>query len=107
MPEPIKKISSSNWNYYFNFTKSRLAESENVETYECDILDLFNEPTYENVVAARVRYLYSEAQEFSLINNYNRFTLGLSTDESDKEDYLTYLAEVAKIKIEVKSIFDS
>ena len=43
-----------------------------------------------------------ETEEFSLINKYNAFALGLSTDEADKQEYEDYLTEVLSIKAMVK-----
>ena len=42
-------------------------------------------------------------EEFSLINKYNAFVLGLSTDETDKTEYEAYLSEVIAVKAMVRA----
>lgn len=44
-----------------------------------------------------------ETEEFSLINKYNAFVLGLSTDEADKTEYENFLTEVMAVKAMVRN----
>lgn len=44
-----------------------------------------------------------ETEEFSLINKYNAFVLGLSTDKADKTEYENYLKEVLAVKAMVRA----
>ena len=51
----------------------------------------------------QIRPLRTGTEEFSLINKYNAFVLGLSTDEADKTEYENYLKEVLAVKAMVRA----
>ena len=73
------------------------------KAYDYDTVEVWGRPDYDKCVKAVLRSRRDETEEFSLINKYNAFVLGLSTDEADKEEYEAYLTEVMAVKAMVRN----
>lgn len=111
--KPSTFLQFSNGNYRYNFNIEEKTEEiiigERTITrnfYEYDVVKIQGTPTYEKCVQAVIRSIYDENKEFSLINKYNAFVLGISTNEIDKTNYENYLLEVQRIKEMVKADFE-
>lgn len=90
--------------YNFNIVDGKIAdESGKMQpSFFYDQVKITGIPTYEKCVRAVIRSLYDESKEFGLINMYNALILGISTDETDKEEYKDYLRNIIAIKNMVK-----
>ena len=73
-PPILQDLGNGSWHYNYNITE----------------VEIQSEPM-------------AETEEFSLINKYNAFVLGLSTDETDKTEYEAYLSEVIAVKAMVRA----
>ena len=73
------------------------------KAYDYDTVEVWGRPDYDKCVKAVLRSRRDETEEFSLINKYNAFVLGLSTDEADKTEYENYLKEVLAVKAMVRA----
>lgn len=73
------------------------------EGIRLDTVEVWGRPDYDKCVKAVLRSRRDETEEFSLINKYNAFVLGLSTDEADKTEYENYLKEVLAVKAMVRA----
>ena len=73
------------------------------KAYDYDTVEIWGRPDYDKCVKAVLRSRRDETEEFSLINKYNAFVLGLSTDETDKTEYEAYLSEVIAVKAMVRA----
>ena len=80
-PPILQDLGNGSWHYNYNIT----------------------EVDYDKCVKAVLRSRRDETEEFSLINKYNAFVLGLSTDEADKTEYENYLKEVLAVKAMVRA----
>lgn len=105
-PDIIVDLGNGSFHYNYNIkevevpaTEERPARTE----YEYETVQVWGHPTYDKCVKAVLRDRRDETEEFSLINKYNAFTLGLSSDEADKAEYEDYLREVLDVKAMVKA----
>ena len=73
------------------------------KAYDYDTVEVWGRPDYDKCVKAVLRSRRDETEEFSLINKYNAFVLGLSTDKADKTEYENYLKEVLAVKAMVRA----
>lgn len=108
-PPKFVNLGDGSWHYNYNIkevqVEAETAEGEEPTTktaFEYETVQIWGTPTYDKCVKAVLRDRRDETEEFSLINKYNAFALGLSTDEADKQEYEDYLTEVLSIKAMVK-----
>ena len=103
-PPTLHNLGNGYWYYNFNIIDGKIAdESGKMQpSFFYDQVKITGTPTYEKCVRAVIRSLYDESKEFSLINKYNAFSLGISTNEADKAEYEAYLRAVIAIKNMVK-----
>ena len=103
-----------NGSYYYNYnihevtvpvepTKDEAEDTEEKTVFEYEAVLVWGIPNYEKCVKAVLRDRRDETEEFSLINKYNAFKLGLSTDPADETEYKEYLAEVLSVKAMVRA----
>lgn len=108
-PPIIQDLGNGSYYYNYNIHEVRVpaepTEGEEPTTktaFEYETVQVWGTPTYDKCVKAVLCDRRDETEEFSLINKYNAFALGLSTDEADKQEYEDYLTEVLSIKAMVK-----
>ena len=110
----MQDLGNGSWHYNYNITEVEvqpepMAEQEGEQTqaarkaYDYDTVEIWGRPDYDKCVKAVLRSRRDETEEFSLINKYNAFVLGLSTDETDKKEYEAYLSEVIAVKAMVRA----
>lgn len=104
-PPIILDLGDGSWHYNYNIkevqVETEVAEGEEPTTktaFEYETVQVWGTPDYDKCVKAVLRSQRGETEEFNLINKYNAFALGLSTDEADKQEYEDYLNEVLRIK---------
>lgn len=113
-PPILQDLGNGSWHYNYNIAEVEVlpepmavAEGEQAPTarkaYDYDTVEVWGRPDYDKCVKAVLRSRRDETEEFSLINKYNAFVLGLSTDEADKEEYEAFLTEVMAVKAMVRN----
>lgn len=113
-PAILQDLGNGSWHYNYNITEVEVAAEPMAEqdgeqvpaarkAYDYDTVEVWGRPDYDKCVKAVLRSRRDETEEFSLINKYNAFVLGLSTDEADKTEYENYLKEVLAVKAMVRS----
>lgn len=110
----MQDLGNGSWHYNYNITEVEvrpepMAEAEGEQApaarkaYDYDTVEVWGRPDYDKCVKAVLRSRRDETEEFSLINKYNAFVLGLSTDEADKTEYENFLTEVMAVKAMVRN----
>ncbi len=110
----MQDLGNGSWHYNYNITEVEIQSEPMAETegeqepaarkaYDYDTVEIWGRPDYDKCVKAVLRSRRDETEEFSLINKYNAFVLGLSTDETDKTEYEAYLSEVIAVKAMVRA----
>ena len=113
-PPILQNLGNGSWHYNYNIAEVEVrpepmavAEGEQApaarKAYDYDTVEVWGRPDYDKCVKAVLRSRRDETEEFSLINKYNAFVLGLSTDEADKEEYEAFLTEVMAVKAMVRN----
>lgn len=104
-PPKLLDLGNGSWHYNHNIKEVEVENEEGeIKTeYEYDTVLIWGTPNYDKCVKAVLRDRRDETEEFSLINKYNAFTLGLSTDEADRQEYEDYLTEVLSVKAMVRA----
>jgi len=105
-PATIEKVGDGT--HYYNYgikqtERPREDEQEPAQEFEYQSVRIYGELTAENILKAVLRDRRTEAEEIDLLNRYNSFTLGISEDEADKEDYENYLVEIRETRGMVQS----
>lgn len=108
-PKTIEIIGNDK--YYFNYDikeydKYINEEGEEVVRYSYIQIKLIGVPQYRDVVRRIIREYISDNEEFELINDYNKYKLGILTDKNVEQKYLNYLNLVEEIKTNVKLYFN-
>lgn len=111
-PVVLHDLGNGSWHYNYNITEVEAPEPitqisghtpEIRKAYNYETVKIWGTPNYDKCVKAVLRSRRDETEEFSLINKYNAFILGLSTDEADKAKYEAYLSEVLAVKAMVQA----
>lgn len=113
-PPILQDLGNGSWHYNYNITEVEIQSEPMAETedeqepaarkaYDYDTVEIWGRPDYDKCVKAVLRSRRDETEEFSLINKYNAFVLGLLTDETDKTEYEAYLSEVIAVKAMVRA----
>lgn len=103
----------NNNNYYYNYNIQPVVVQKTLEDgtsqqenqYEYVSIKLHGTPNYNDCARAVIRYYITAEDEFSLINDYNAYKLGLIDDFKVEEDYQNYLTLLYNIKSRVKQDF--
>ena len=114
-PNPIEYLGDGTYYYNCNIVESEATrkvdeESDEEETYTVYSyiqIHLRGKANYTDCVKAVIRAFISESEEFDLVNSYNKYTLGLSSNENDRDKYIEYLQLLSTIKEEVKKDFNN
>lgn len=113
LPNPIERLGNNT--YYYNYDiQSKVIDVTDPETQEVAQetrytfiqVHLHGYPDYKQCVKAIIRQYVSQEEEFDLINSANSLTLGISSNESDRQKYIDYLTLVQNIKDKVKSDYE-
>ena len=108
----MQDLGNGSWHYNYNITEvdvkpGPITKDEQAaaawKAYDYDTVEVWGQPDYDKCVKAVLRSRRDETEEFSLINKYNAFVLGLSTEEADKTEYENYLKEVLAVKAMVRT----
>lgn len=113
-PPILQDLGNGSWHYNYNIAEVEVrpepmavAEGEQApaarKAYDYNTVEVWGRPDYDKCVKAVLRSRRDETEEFSLINKYNAFVLGLSTDEADKKEYEAFLTEVMAVKAMVRN----
>lgn len=110
-PPIILDLGNGSFHYNYNIKEVEVQpgdiQQEKTEApqigYEYETVQVWGIPDYDKCIKAVLRDRRNETEEFSLINKYNAFVLGLSTDEADKAEYEAYLSEVIAVKAMVRA----
>lgn len=103
-PAIIQDLGNGAYHYNYNVVERTIEDEETGEktVYDYDTVQVWENPTYDNLTRAIIRSELDETEEFSLINDYYAAQLGIETNEDRKtkavNDYKAYLAHVADIK---------
>lgn len=108
-PPKLLDLGNGSWHYNHNIKEVEVEteEGEIKTEYEYDTVLIWGTPNYDKCVTAVLRDRRNETEEFSLINKYNAFTLGLTTDPADETEYKEYLTEVLSVKAMVRADLDN
>lgn len=105
-PPCLLDLGNGSWHYNYNITEVETPAEQGDETadetvrisYDYDTVLIWGTPNEDKCIKAVLRDRRDETEEFNLINKYNSFVVGISTDESDKTEYEDYLREVSSVK---------
>lgn len=113
-PPCLLDLGNGSWHYNYNITEVETpaepteqgddtAEPAVRVSYNYDTVLIWGAPNADKCIKAVLRDRRDETEEFNLINKYNSFVVGISTDENDKTEYEDYLREVSSVKAMVYS----
>ena len=108
-PSAFEAVGNGNWLYRWDIQEEvieREPDMGSVTQYSYNEATIHGKPEYGNCVEAVIRSDYSTEAEFSLINQYNAYQQGISSDASVVSEYEKYLAYVSFVKAMVKKDFD-
>ena len=108
-PSAFEAVGNGNWLYRWDIQEEvieREPDMGSVTQYSCNEATIHGKPEYGNCVEAVIRLDYSAEAELSLINQYNAYQQGISSNASVVSEYEKYLAYVSSVKAMVKKDFD-
>ena len=110
-PSAFEAVGNSNWLYRWDIQEEKVQSeamqegdkepAERVQ-YSCREATIHGKPEYGRCVEAVIRSDYSAEGELSLINQFNAYQQGVSSDASVVSEYEEYLAFVSSVKSMVK-----
>lgn len=113
--QPPKVESLNNGTYYYNYDiQTKQVSAPDMETNEMTEetrytyiqVHLHGQPDYKECIKAVIRQYVDQDEEFDLINSSNSIVLGISSDQSERQKYLSYLELVGDIKTRVRTDFN-
>lgn len=113
--QPPKVESLNNGTYYYNYDiQTKQVSVPDMETnkmteetrYTYIQVHLHGQPDYKECIKAVIRQYVDQDEEFDLINSSNSIVLGISSDQSERQKYLSYLELVGDIKTRVRTDFN-
>ena len=117
-PSKIEAVGNGNYLYRWDIQEEKIQSQvmqvgdeepiASVETvqYSCREVTIHGIPEYGKCVEAVIRSDYSAESEPALINQYNSYQQGVSSDASVVNEYEEYLAFVLSVKSMVKADFE-
>ena len=78
------------------------AEQEKVSSWKCEEVTVWPPTTADKVIEAVIREKYSASDEIGLVNKFNAYQQGVSSNASVVSEYEEYLAFVLSVKDMVK-----
>lgn len=100
-PDVIQRIAPGQYLFNYNVTEHFDDEGQQ-QGYECDQVEIAGLPNYEVIVRKIIREKYNESEEFSIVNKYNAWQMGIGTADA-RSRYQDFLVEVNRIKDLVKN----
>lgn len=94
LPKTLEKDNDGSYLFRFNIEEEYVEDEsgEKVKVgWKCCEVRTFSEPTKANLKRVIIRWVLDETAEFALVNSYNKYVLGLITDESVVSEYKEYL----------------
>ena len=105
-PLPIEHLGDNTYYYNYDIREYTVPDKEGTHIkYSFIQVHLRGLANYEDCVKAVIRAHVSENEEFDLVNSYNKYVLGMSTNEADKTNYIEYLKLLQTIKENIKEDF--
>ena len=98
-PPVIERVAPGQ--YLFNYN---IEQGDNDTGWLCEQVDIVGAPTYEKIVRAIIRSRYDESEEFSILNKYNAYNMGIG-EESARNRYQEFLVEIQQVKTLVEAAF--
>lgn len=105
-PEVLQNQNNGSWLYNYDITsviKSDPQTGAEQEEWECNQVIIWGEVTKKKVKTAIITSEISSDDEKKLINDYNAFKEGVLTNESYRQNYLSFLERRKAIKEMVDS----
>lgn len=100
-PKTFVKVGNGSWWYNYNIKVVDVTDPETDQLhteYHYQSVQVWQQPNDDILKKAVISEKYAESDEINLQNNFNRYQLGLYTDESYKTDYVNYLKDVDAMK---------
>lgn len=105
-PLPVEYLGDGSYYYNYDIREYVVPDVEGTHIeYSFVQVHLRGLANYADCVEAVIRAYVSESQEFDLVNSYNKFVLGLSTDVKYRDEYIAYLNLLEEIKTNIKKNF--
>lgn len=105
-PLPIEYLGDNTYYYNYDIREYIVQDEEDSHTeYSFIQVHLRGPANYTDCVRAVIRAYVSESEEFDLVNSYNKYVLGMSTDEADRTKYIEYLELLQTIKEKIREDF--
>lgn len=117
-PSALEAVGNGNWLYRWDIQEEKvqseamqdgseepIASVERVQ-YSCREVTIHGKPEYGKCVEAVIRSDYSAEAELSLINQFNAYQQGVSSNASVVSEYEEYLAFVLSVKNMIREDFE-
>jgi hypothetical protein len=103
-PPVIQDLGDGSWHYNYDIKEVPVTteSGEDKTAFEYETVHVWGNPDYDTLAKAVIAGHYSFSEEIALINKYNAFVAGLSSDPADKEKYEAYWKKVAELKAMIK-----
>lgn len=107
-PLVFLKLGNGAWHYNYNIEEVEREDEngEKTKSFDYDTVQVWGTPTNASVKKAVIAEHWDVTQEINFANNYERFKLGLTKDESFRDEYVEYLKKTDEIKKMVDSDFE-
>ena len=113
MPVPIDIMG--NGTYYYNYIVSEKDMESvtpdgspiNVHVWEYAPLYMYGTPNQGDVISELIRKHVSQDEELALVNKYNAFQFGITSDNKAEREYKEFCRLAAGIRERVKMDFQS
>lgn len=104
-PKQVELISPETYRVRWDVRKVK-EETEDgvVEQYVCNECTVYAPLTQDSILQAAIRAGISQSEELKLINDYNAYTLGLTTDPMVVDRYKNYIGWRANLKIKIDTL---
>lgn len=103
-PSVLLDLKDGSFHYNFNIVEKEESEGETTRTvFDYDTVTVQGAPDYRNIVKEIIRDKYDASQEFGLMNDFQKFKLGIIEDPDAETKYLEFANWVEAIKMQVKS----
>lgn len=104
-PKQVELISPETYRVRWDIRKVK-EETEDgvVEQYACNECTVYAPLTQDSILRAAIRAGISQSEELKLINDYNAYTLGLTTDSIVVDRYKSYIGWRANLKTKIDTL---
>ena len=99
-PPILKNLGDGSWHY--NYRIKELTDMEETSGFEYETVKTWGKPDYSTLVPLVIAEYYDPSRETCLINKYNSYNLGFSSDIEEKRIYEDYLQDVSELKSMIK-----